>query len=100
MNSPLPWIVLLAPLFSAAIITVFTLRWRVVSSSLSIGAVFVSFIGSCFIFARAGIQAPEYKWIEVGGVLSVPLGLVLDQLSRMMLVLVSGIGAVIHIYSL
>jgi len=39
-------------------------------------------------------------WISISGVFQVPLGLTLDQLSRTMAVLVSGVGAVIHIYSL
>src|SRR5436309_10566772 len=97
MKSILPWLILLAPLCSAAVITLFTLR---LSSFISIAAVFVSFICSCFMFARAGMPAPQFTWIDVRGVLTIPLGLTLDQLSRMMLVLVSGVGAVIHVYSL
>src|SRR5438093_4682667 len=99
MKSILPWLILLAPLCSAAVITLFTLRWKVLSSFISIAAVFISFICSCFVFTRAGMLAPQFTWIDVRGVLTIPLGLTLDQLSRMMLVLVSGVGAVIHIYS-
>ena len=100
MNSLLPWIVLLAPLVSAAVITLFTLRWKMLSSSISIAAVLVSFICSCFIFAHGTQGAAEFMWISISGVFQVPLGLTLDQLSRTMAVLVSGVGAVIHIYSL
>jgi NADH-quinone oxidoreductase subunit L len=100
MKSILPWIILIAPLCSAAVITLFTLRWKGLSSFISIAAVFVSFICSCFVFERAGISALQCKWIDVAGALTVPLGLTLDQLSRMMLVLVSGVGAIIHVYSL
>src|SRR6059058_5099839 len=100
MKSILPWLILLAPLGSAAVITLFTLRWKVLSSFISIAAVFISFICSCFVFTRAGMLAPQFTWIDVRGVLTIPLGLTLDQLSRMMLVLVSGVGAVIHVYSL
>src|SRR5881409_238511 len=100
MNSLLPWIVLLAPLVSAAVITLFTRRWKMLSSSISIAAVFVSFICSCFIFAHGTQGAAEFMWISISGVFQVPLGLTLDQLSRTMAVLVSGVGAAIHIYSL
>src|SRR5215472_16065249 len=100
MNSFLPWVILLAPLLSATVITLFTLRWKTVSSAISIGAALVSFLCSCLVFARAGTSAPQYNWIDFPGVLTVPLGLTLDQLSRMMLVLVSGVGAIIHVYSL
>jgi NADH-quinone oxidoreductase subunit L len=100
MNSILPWIVLLAPLAGAVVITLFTLRWKSVSSLISIAAVLVSFTCSCLIFTRSGIVAAESAWIDIGGALKVPLGFTLDQLSKMMLVLVSGVGATIHIYSL
>jgi NADH-quinone oxidoreductase subunit L len=100
MNSILPWIVLLAPLAGAVVITLFTLRWKSVSSLISIAAVLVSFACSCLIFTRSGIAAAESAWIDIGGALKVPLGFTLDQLSKTMLVLVSGVGATIHIYSL
>src|SRR6266511_2481801 len=95
-----PWIILLAPLFSAAVITLFTLRWKEVSSFISVAAVLVSFTCSCLIFTQSGIAAAEFAWIDLGGALKVPLGFTLDQLSKTMLVLVSGVGATIHIYSL
>jgi NADH-quinone oxidoreductase subunit L len=100
MNSILPWIILLAPAVSAAVITLFTLRWKTVSSSISIAAVLVSFTCSCLIFAHSTIAAAEFTWIAISGIFQVPLGLTLDPLSRTMAVLVSGIGAIIHIYSL
>ena len=100
MMSVLPWYALLAPLCSAAVITLFTLRWKALSSLISIAAVLMSFICSCLIFIQSNIAASEFTWIDIGGIFTVPLSLVLDHLSKMMLVLVSGVGAVIHIYSL
>jgi NADH-quinone oxidoreductase subunit L len=100
MNSILPWVVLLAPLVSAGVITLSTLRWKAVSSFISIAAVLVSFTCSCLIFTQPGIAAAEFAWIDIGGAFKVPLGFTLDQLSKTMLVLVSGVGATIHIYSL
>jgi NADH-quinone oxidoreductase subunit L len=100
MNSILPWLGLLAPLASAVVITLFTLRWKALSSFISVAAVLISFICSCLIFAQSGISAREFTWIDVGGVFKVPFGFVLDNLSNTMLVLVSGVGSLIHIYSL
>ncbi len=100
MNLMFPWLILLAPLVSATVITLFTLRWRTLSSSISIAAVLVSFICSCLIFAHRTVAAAEFTWIDISGVFHVPLGLTLDQLSRTMALLVSGVGGVIHIYSL
>ena len=100
MNLMFPWLILLAPLVGATVITLFTLRWRTLSSSISIAAVLVSFICSCLIFAHRTVAAAEFTWIDISGVFHVPLGLTLDQLSRTMALLVSGVGGVIHIYSL
>ena len=100
MNSFLPWIILLAPLISAVFITLFALRWKGVSSFISIAAVLGSFACSCLIFTQPSIAAAEFTWINIGGALKVPLGFTLDQLSKTMLLVVSGVGATIHIYSL
>jgi NADH-quinone oxidoreductase subunit L len=100
VNSILPWIILLAPLLSAVAITLFTLRWKALSSFISVAAVLVSFVCSCLIFSRSGISPPEFIWIELGGVFKVPFGFVLDGLSKTMLLVVSGVGSLIHIYSL
>src|SRR5947209_9868313 len=100
MNSMLPWCSLLLPLVSAIAITLGTHRSRALSSFISIGAVLGSFVCSCLIFTRQGISAREFNWIDFVGVFRVPFGFVLDNLSKTMLVLVSGVGSLIHIYSL
>jgi NADH-quinone oxidoreductase subunit L len=100
MNSFYPWLILLAPFASATVITLFTLRSKSLSSAISIAAVLVSFCCSCFLFAQPATTAPEFAWIDITPIFRVPLGLTLDQLSRAMSVLVSGVGALIHIYSL
>ncbi len=100
MKSMLPWYALLLPLGSAIAITLFTCRSRTLSSLISIAAVLGSFVCSCLIFQQPDISATEFTWIDISGVFKVPLGFVLDNLSKTMLALVSGVGSLIHIYSL
>src|ERR1700704_2839967 len=100
MNSSLPWYVLLLPLCSAAVIVLFTRRSRTLSSYISVAAVLASFVSSCLIFLRSDISAAQFTWIDIPGAFNIPLGLTLDKLSKTMLVLVSGVGSLIHIYSL
>ena len=100
MNSILPWIILLTPLASAVVIVLFTLRWKTVSGFISIAAVLVSFTCSCLIFTQSSLTTAEFTWIDIGSAFKVPLGFTLDQLSETMLLVVSGVGATIHIYSL
>jgi NADH-quinone oxidoreductase subunit L len=99
-NSLLPWLVLLLPLASAGAITLVTRRWKNISSFISVGAVVGSFLCSCAIFVKPDISAPELTWIDIRGVFNVPLAFLLDDLSRLMLLVVSGVGSLIHIYSL
>jgi NADH-quinone oxidoreductase subunit L len=100
MNPLLPWLIPLAPFISAVVITLFTRRSKVLSSAISISAVCISFICSCLIFIYSATAAVEVVWIDVSPVFHVPLGLTLDSLSRTMAILVSGVGTLIHIYSL
>jgi NADH-quinone oxidoreductase subunit L len=93
-------LVLLLPLISAAAITLFTRRFKNLSAGISIAAVLGSFICSCGVFSRIDISAPELSWIDIHGTLQVPLGFILDDLSRVMLLIVTGVGSLIHIYSL
>src|SRR5256714_7115808 len=99
-TSVIPWLILLVPLASAALIALVTRRAPRLSASISVVAVAISFICSCVVFAKPEISATEVPWIEIRGLLRVPIGFTLDSLSKTMLVLVSGVGALIHIYSL
>ena len=99
MNA-VPWYVLLLPLFSAAVIVLLTKRSPGLSSFISVTAALAGFAGSCVIFAKADLQALELTWIDLKPVFYVPLGFILDDLAKTMLLLVTGVGAVIHVYSL
>src|SRR5947207_1409702 len=96
----LPWYILLLPLFAAAVIVLLTKSRPEISSFISVLAVLASFAMSCIVFATHDIQPMELTWIDLKPIFYVPLGFVLDDLAKTMLLLVTGIGAVIHIYSL
>ncbi len=100
MISSLPWIALLLPLASAFLIMLVTRSLRTVSAFISVGAVVGSFLCSCLIFFQQTPVAASISWIDLGPTFSVPLGLTLDPLSRSMLFMVTGVGMLIHIYSL
>ena len=97
----LPWLILFLPLLSAAVITLFTLRSKTVSSLISIGAVVAGFVMACIFVNANGIHfsgETSVNWLTIGN-LSVDFGLKLDALSMMMLFVVTGVGGAIHIYS-
>jgi NADH-quinone oxidoreductase subunit L len=96
----LPWLTLFLPIFSAAVITLFTLKHRNVSALISIGAIVIGFISTVAFIAANGWVAgePSVNWLSIGG-LNIDFGLKLDRLSEMMMFVVTGVGGAIHIYS-
>jgi NADH-quinone oxidoreductase subunit L len=97
-----PWLILFLPLLSVAVITLFTLRSRTISAFLSVGAIVTGFVLT-IIFISANSFHPAVteiskSWLSVGD-LQIDFGLKLDALSMMMLLIVTGVGGAIHIYS-
>ncbi len=101
--SLLPWIILFLPLGAAAVITLFTQRNRQVSATLSVGAVVAGFILSVIFVHHYGWQpeTPEVavNWLSVGP-LHVDFGLHFDSMSLAMMLIVTGVASLIHIYSM
>jgi len=98
----LPWIILFLPLLAAAGITLFTLKNRRLSARLSISAGVIAFIlsGVTFLHFRGETAPVEsfVSWLSVGS-LQIDFGVRLDPLSLLMLLIVTGVGGAIHIYS-
>jgi NADH-quinone oxidoreductase subunit L len=101
MNA-LPWIILFLPLLAAALITLFTRRQRALSAGLSIGAVLAGFVLGIVFVGSEGWRPPTPEsavtWLVVDR-LQVDFGLRLDALSLLMMLMVTGVAGVIHVYS-
>ncbi|MEI8233070.1 MAG: NADH-quinone oxidoreductase subunit L [Verrucomicrobiota bacterium] len=100
----LPWIILFTPLLSAVLIVLFTQRWRNLSALISIAAVFVSAAASIVLFrtlpdSTTAFQLPWLDFSALGIGFQVPIGITIDGLSKAMLLVVTCIGALIHLYS-
>ena len=93
-------LVLLLPLLAAVGIALVWKKNEEFSAQLSIGAIALSFILSVGLFFFTGDKAQEitFNWLSVGD-LKVSFGLLLDPLSKLMLLVVTGVGLMIHIYS-
>ena len=102
----LPWLTLFLPIFSAAAITLFTLKHRNVSALLSVGAIVAGFVMTLVFIGANGFhinaESPGVghagNWLSIGD-LQIDFGLKLDALSLMMMLVVTGVGGAIHIYS-
>src|ERR1043165_5592908 len=98
----LPWLVLFLPLLAASLITIFTRPNRALSAGLSIGAVVIGFILTIIFISWAGWEPHPAEstasWLSLAD-FQVEFGLRFDRLSLLMMLIVTGVGGVIHIYS-
>jgi NADH-quinone oxidoreductase subunit L len=98
------WLILLLPLISATVITIFTRKSPKVSAMISVGAVVGSFLlslGPLFQMLSDPHALPVesfWYWINLPG-LQVKMGVLIDPLSIIMLFVVTGIASLVHIYS-
>ncbi len=95
------WLILLLPLLSAAVILLGTRRAAGVSALIATGSVLVTLLLS---FVMLGLPddaaATSVSWLGLGEVFSVKIGLKLDDLARGMMIIVTGIGTLVHLFSL
>jgi len=96
----LTWLILFLPLLAAGAITLFTQRSKTLSATLSIGAIVTSFVLTLALINFGGWEARELSvnWLSIGA-LNVDFDLKLDALSLLMLLVVTGVGSAIHLYS-
>ena len=96
-----PWIILFAPIVAAALILFFGKYSRKLSAGLAIGAALLSCALSWWLFFQPGEVGPnELPWINIPNVLTIPIGMTVDPLSRTMLVVVNTIAPLVFIYSI
>ncbi|MCB1232102.1 MAG: NADH-quinone oxidoreductase subunit L, partial [Verrucomicrobiae bacterium] len=95
------WLILLLPLASAAVILIGTRRAAGVSALISTGSVIVTFVLAVILLnLPEEAKAEPLSWLNLGKDLSVNIGLVFDELARGMMIIVTGIGALVHLFSL
>ena len=105
INSNIALIVVLAPLVGFLINVFFGKNLgKTLSGVIGTVAVLISFVSSCFFFSvlssgGAAITVSLFEWIQIG-TFKVDLGFLIDQLSVLWLLFVTGIGSLIHLYSI
>jgi len=100
-----PWLILFLPLISAAAIAFGLHKNAKVSIGVSLAAVWTSFaIAASYlpdVLAGGGdfVLARSFTWMEAGA-FAFQYGLMIDGLSMIMLMVVLGVGGLIHIYAI
>ena len=116
LNKYLPWAILILPLAGFTVLALLG-DWikkdkeETGAGILACGTVLASFGLSLFTVLRLWALLPDheglrfaqpylgYEWMEAGG-FRVPISLLLDPLSAVMILVVTGVGSLIHVYSL
>ncbi|MBK1830450.1 NADH-quinone oxidoreductase subunit L [Verrucomicrobiaceae bacterium R5-34] len=92
-----PWLLFILPFASAAIIQLGLKRNAMASSLLSTISVVITFIIACTLLGSKA--SDSWTWVEAGS-FSLSIGYELDQLATGMMMVVTGIGMLVHIFSL
>ncbi len=101
IQSQLPWVSLFAPLAAAALIALGARSLPGLSALLSVLASGASFAAACALFAAPPGPGPApIPWLRFGPGLDVSLGVSLDPWSLPVLIVVTGVALLIHVYSL
>mgnify|MGYP000586642423 CR=1 FL=1 len=102
--STLTLIVPLAPLVGAAIAGL--LGWKIGRSAthwVTILGVAISFVASIYIFQYVNTNGPfnqsVYTWMSIGGI-NLEIGFLIDRLSTMMMLVVTFVSLMVHIYTI
>ncbi len=103
-------LLLVFPLAGFVILGLFArLLPRVVVSTIGCGVILLAFLvalgnfftlGSATIAGQtASVEQIQWNWVTSGG-LQIPFGLLVDHLSAIMMLVVTGVGLLIHVYSI
>jgi NADH-quinone oxidoreductase subunit L len=93
----------LLPFVAFVLIMVFTRAYPRFSAGLSIAAVALSFLSALFLLTKHwGLVSPlqfTFRWV-VSGNIQIPFGYLLDPVSLLMLVVVTGVSFLVQVYSI
>lgn len=104
VNPLLAWTALFSPLIACTVIALFFLRSKTFSSLLAIAGILISFVCTLLMASQifSAQPAAEFQqslpWIQFDG-LAINFGLLVNPLAVMMLLVVTGVGSAIFIYS-
>ena len=96
----MPWLLLALPLASAALIQLVFPRNGKIAAFLATGSAGVTLLLSCILLGTISNEVgPSFSWSAAGG-LDIHIGLLLDPLALRMMLVVTGVGFLVHVFSL
>jgi NADH-quinone oxidoreductase subunit L len=100
MDPHLPWFILINPLVAAVLVHLVFRRSPGSATFISVGSACFGLIAAIGVwFSQPAGSNIEVPWLSLGDDLRIPIGFTVDSLSKVMLLVVTGIGALVHVYS-
>ncbi|MGJ8722917.1 MAG: NADH-quinone oxidoreductase subunit L [Roseibacillus sp.] len=93
----LAWLLLLLPLLSAAVIQLGLKKNAFISSMVSTGSALATLLLTISFLNKEATQS--FEWATFGD-FSVNIGILLDTMSTRMMLIVTGVGTLVHVFSL
>ena len=97
MNA-LAWLLLALPLLSAVVIYFGLRKSQNIAALLATGSAGTTLVLTC-ILLFASDRSVGFDWISIEG-FSIEIGLLLDSFARRMMLVVTGVGVLVHVFSL
>ncbi len=95
-----PWIILFAPLVAATLILFFGRYSKPLSAGLAIAAAALgAYLSWTLFLSHEPIEAAKFTWLSLPN-FTVEIGVTIDQLSKVMLIVVTNIATLVFIYSI
>ena len=95
----LAWLILAFPLVSAVSIHLGLKKSQTAAALVSTASALFALIFALIILGSGHNGATAFNWINIGD-FNIEIGLKLDQLSRGMMIVVTGVGFLVHLFSL
>jgi len=92
------WLLLILPLAAAVLIQLRLKRTPSLAAAVSVLSAVLTFLLS-LIFANSSVDPAIFTWATAGD-FQIHIGLQMDGLSKGMMIIVTGVGALVHIFSL
>ncbi len=93
------WLLLILPLVTAAVTALVTRKNGSVSAYISVASVATTLVISVLMLLQGTKDGSSFTWIAAGD-FKLNIGLTLDSLSRGMMLIVTFIGTLVHVFSL
>lgn len=95
----IPWLILGLPLLTAAIIHLGLKKWQPIAALVSTFSAAVALVLTILLVIKGENVASSFNWASIGG-FEIKVGLELDALARGMMLIVAGVGFLVHLFSL